>query len=90
VAYKVVFRDEARKAFAGLDPAVRKRIRKLLDRLAENPRLAQATRLVADPGTWRARTGDWRVLYEIHDDDLIVLVLVLVLVLEAGHRSTIY
>jgi mRNA-degrading endonuclease RelE of RelBE toxin-antitoxin system len=35
-----------------------------------------------------ARTGDWRVLYEIHDDDLIVLVLVLVL--EAGHRSTIY
>lgn len=31
MAYKVVFRDEARKVFGGLDPAVRKRIGKLLD-----------------------------------------------------------
>jgi mRNA interferase RelE/StbE len=63
---------------------VRKRIEKLLDRLAENPRPGQATPLVSDPGTWRARTGDWRVLYEIRDDEQIILVL------EVGHRSTIY
>jgi mRNA interferase RelE/StbE len=79
-----VFRDEARKAFTGLDSAVRKRIGKVLDRLAENPRPGQATQLVSDPGTWRVRTGDWRVLYEIHDDKLVVLVL------QVGHRSTVY
>ena len=45
MAYKVVFRDEARKVFGGLDPAVRKRIGKLLDRLAEN-------RVLARPRNW--------------------------------------
>jgi mRNA interferase RelE/StbE len=84
VTYKVVFRDEARKAFTSLDHPVRKRIAKLLDRLAENPRPGQATQLVTDPGTYRVRTGDWRVLYEIHDEELVVLVL------EVGHRSTVY
>ena len=81
MAYKVVFRDDARKAFTGLDPAVRKRIGKLLDRLAENPRPGQATQLVSDTQTWRVRTGDWRVLYEIHEDELVILVL------DVGHRG---
>lgn len=81
MAYKVVFRDEARKVFGGLDPAVRKRIGKLLDRLAENPRPGQATQLVSDTQTWRVRTGDWRVLYEIHEDELVILVL------DVGHRG---
>ena len=81
MAYKVVFRDEARKVFGGLDPAVRKRIGKLLDRLADNPRPGQATQLVSDTQTWRARAGDWRVLYEIREDELVILVL------DVGHRG---
>lgn len=84
MAYEVVFRDEARKAFLSLDSAVRTRIRKVIDRLAGNPYPGQATRLVSDSGTWRVRVGDWRILYEVNDDRLIILIL------DVGHRSEIY
>jgi mRNA-degrading endonuclease RelE of RelBE toxin-antitoxin system len=35
-------------------------------------------------GEWRVRTGDYRVIYKIHDDRLIVLVL------RVGHGRDIY
>jgi mRNA interferase RelE/StbE len=84
MAYTVVFRDEARKAFLSLDRAIRTRVQKVIDRLAENPYPGQATQLVSDPGTWRVRAGDWRILYEVNDDRLVVLIL------DVGHRSEIY
>jgi mRNA interferase RelE/StbE len=84
VPYQVVFRDDARKAFQRLDPATRQRVERVIDRLAENPRPGQATQLVGDPRTWRVRAGDWRILYEIHQDRLVVLVL------DVRHRSRAY
>jgi mRNA-degrading endonuclease RelE of RelBE toxin-antitoxin system len=55
VAYKIVFRDEARKTFERLDRAVRQQVGRVIDRLGENPRPGQATQLggssdVASPG----------------------------------------
>jgi len=84
VAYEVKWRDEARQAFLRLDKAVQKRVQSVVDRLAENPRPAQATSLVGDPRTWRVRSGAWRILYEIHDHQLVVLVL------DLNHRSRAY
>jgi mRNA interferase RelE/StbE len=84
VAYEVNFRDEAGKALTRLGRAMQKRVGKSIDRLTENPRPGQATTLVSDPGTWRVRVGDWRILYEIHDDRLVILVL------DIRHRSTAY
>ncbi len=84
MTYEVVFRDEARQAFRRLDKAVQRQVRRVVDRLAENPRPGQATQLVGDPGTWRVRSGAWRILYEIHDDRLVVLVL------DFEHRSKAY
>jgi len=84
VAYKVVLRDEARRAFERLDKAVQKQVQRTIDRLADNPRPGQATQLVGGVGAWRVRSGDWRILYEIHDDELIILVL------DIGHRSRVY
>jgi mRNA interferase RelE/StbE len=84
VVYKVVFRDEARKAFERLDRAVREQVARVIDRLAANPRPGQATQLVGDPRTWRVRAGDWRILYEIRDDEIMVLIL------DVKHRSKAY
>jgi mRNA interferase RelE/StbE len=84
VAYNVVFRDEARKAFERLDRAVRQQVGGVIDRLADNPRPGQATQLVGDPRTWRVRAGDWRILYEIRDDEIMVLIL------DVKHRSKAY
>jgi mRNA interferase RelE/StbE len=49
-------------------------------------RAGQATQLVGDPRTWRMRSGDWRILYEIHDDEVVVVVLIL----DVKHRSKAY
>jgi mRNA interferase RelE/StbE len=84
VAYNVVFRDEARKAFERLDRAVRQQVGRVIDRLADNPRPGQARQLVGDPRTWRVRAGDWRILYEIRDDEIMVLIL------DVKHRSKAY
>ncbi|HEX9519654.1 MAG TPA: type II toxin-antitoxin system RelE/ParE family toxin [Streptosporangiaceae bacterium] len=84
MVYEIVFRDDARKTFQQLDRAVQRRLERAMERLAENPRPGQATQLVSDSQTWRVRAGDWRVLYEIHDDQHLVLVL------DVRHRSTAY
>jgi mRNA interferase RelE/StbE len=84
VTYEVKWRDEARQAFLRLDKAIQTRVQRVVDRLAENPRPGQATQLVGDPGTWRVRSGDWRILYEINDDRLVVLIL------DLDHRSKAY
>jgi len=55
-----------------------------LELLSVDPRPPAATRLVGGAGEWRVRTGDYRIVYEIVDDQLIVLVL------RMGHRREIY
>ncbi len=84
MTYDVVFRDEARKAYERLDRAVRQQVGRVIDRLADNPRPGQATQLVGDSRTWRVRAGDWRILYEIRDDEIMVLIL------DVKHRSKAY
>jgi len=84
VTYEVKWRDEARQAFLRFDKAIQKRVQRVIDRLAENPRPGQATQLVGDSCTWRVRSGDWRILYEINDDQLVILIL------DLDHRSKAY
>jgi len=66
------------------DPQVRRRIQAALELLTLEPRPPAATRLVGGSAEWRVRTGDPRIVYEIHDDELLVLVL------RIGHRRDIY
>lgn len=66
------------------DPAVRRRLQAAIELLADNPRPPAATQLVGGGGEWRVRTGDYRIIYDIRDDELLVLVL------RAGHRRHIY
>lgn len=84
MAYEVVFREKASKALQQLDKAVREQVGRAIDRLAANPRPGQATQLLGDPRTWRIRVGAWRILYEIHEDRLVVLIL------DVEHRSKAY
>ncbi len=66
------------------DPQVRRRIQAAIELLATEPRPPAATRLVGGAGEWRVRTGDYRIVYEIQEGRLLVLVL------SAGHRREIY
>jgi mRNA interferase RelE/StbE len=65
---------------------MRQRIRRALRALRETPRPAGAKLLSGDrrQRIWRIRVGDHRVLYEIRDDRIIVLVI------RVGHRKQVY
>lgn len=67
-----------------LDRTAQKKIVLAVTGLADNPRPRGARGPVTRPGEYRIRIGDYRVVYEIHDDRLIVLVVAV------AHRREIY
>jgi mRNA interferase RelE/StbE len=82
--YRVELAPAAVRQLRKLDPPARRRIQAAIELLATEPRPGAAKKLVGGEGEWRVRTGDYRVVYEIHDDTLVVLVLAI------GHRREIY
>jgi len=84
MSYSVSLAPAAARQLRKFDPEVRRRLQAAMELLAENPRPPAATRLVGGAGEWRVRTGDYRVIYEIHDGELLVLVL------RMAHRREVY
>ena len=75
MSYAVKFSPAAARELRKFDPLTRRRIQAVVELLANEPRPPAAIRLVGGAGEWRVRTGDYRVIYEIHDAELLVLVL---------------
>lgn len=84
MTYLVRIAPAAERQLRRFDPQVRRRVQAAIDLLASNPRPPRAIQLVGGAGEWRVRTGDYRIIYDIQDDHLIVLVL------RVGHRRDIY
>lgn len=84
MTFTVLIASACKRSMDKLDGAVRARIDRAILKLAENPRPPGCTRLVGTASGWRIRVGDWRILYTIEDDKLIVLVV------DVGHRREIY
>jgi mRNA interferase RelE/StbE len=84
VTYRITFAPSAARQLRKLDPPARRRIQAAVELLSAEPRPPAATQLVGGAGEWRVRTGDYRIVYEINDGELLVLVLAV------GHRRDIY
>jgi mRNA interferase RelE/StbE len=82
--YAVEFLPSAARAFAKLDRAVQRRLAQRIDRLAREPRQGDVRMLRGADDVWRLRVGDYRVLYRIEDDRLVILVV------KIGHRRDVY
>ena len=84
--WRIEFEKSAGDTLAKLDRPIRLQIEKYLDKLLtlDDPRLRGKGLTGGRAGQWRYRAGDYRIICEIHDDVLVVLVL------EIGHRSNIY
>lgn len=82
--YRIDVSPSAARQLRKLDPAARRRIQAAVELLATDPRPPGAKKLVGGDGEWRVRTGDYRIVYEIHDQVLLVLVIAI------GHRRDIY
>ena len=82
--YHVELLPSAHRDLKRLTKAVQIRIAVRLRGLVENPRPTGMVKLAGTENLWRIRIGDYRVVYEIHDDRLIVLVV------RVAHRKDVY
>lgn len=84
MTYRITLAPAAARQLRKFDPPVRRRIQAALELLSSDPRPPAATQLIGGAGEWRVRTGDYRIVYDIEDNELLILVL------RVGHRREIY
>ncbi len=84
MTYRIQIAPAAARQLRKLDTPARRRVQAAIELLADQPRPSGAKKLVGGDGEWRARTGDYRIVYENHDNVLLVLVVAV------GHRRDIY
>jgi len=81
--YRIEFRPAAVRALRKLDTQVRRRVQGAIALLAQDPRPPGARALQGRPGL-RVRVGDYRIIYTVEDDVLLMVVVRL------GHRRDVY
>ena len=83
MGYILRINEEAAKILKKLDPGIQTRISAAIDALATDPRPSGAKKLKGSE-FYRIRVGDYRIVYEIRNRQLVVLVI------RIGHRKEIY
>lgn len=84
MAYEVRFTTRAARAFERLPVEIQARFAPRVDALAVDPHPVGSLKLKACEGQYRLREGAYRLIYEVHDAVLVVLVVKVV------HRSEAY
>ncbi len=86
MAWQIKFTNTAQKHLSKIDRQIQKRIKKVLqERIAKNhPRDFGEPLQGSLSGLWKYRVGDYRIIAEIQDEVIVILVL------RIGHRSKIY
>ena len=84
LAYRVELSPRADRQFKKLNRAIQLRLAPKINSLAENPRPVGVKKLEAKNDFYRIRVGDYRIVYQINDEMLFVLVLTI------AHRSDVY
>ena len=84
--YRVEFTKSSRKEFERLPGKLRLKTAEALHLLSQNPysELLKIKKLKGAEGLYRIRLGDYRVVYEIRDERLVVIVI------KIGHRREVY
>ncbi len=83
-SFRIEWKHSARKELKRLDRSIIPRILKLVQRLAENPHPPGSRKILGSKNTFRVRTGDYRVVYSVFDDVLLIQIV------RVGHRKEVY
>jgi mRNA interferase RelE/StbE len=84
VAFRIDFTKDAAEQLEALPKKIARQVLRRIEALAADPRPVQATRLTEHDHLYRIRSGDYRVLYQIHEGTLLVLVV------KIAHRRDVY
>jgi mRNA interferase RelE/StbE len=83
VRYELVLGKDFHKQFERLDEPTRKRVVLELQKILENPRKQGVIQLTGQTH-YRTRVGDYRILFDVDEENRSVLVV------QVGHRSEVY
>lgn len=84
MSYQIEFSRSAKKQFKKLSLDIQKRVVVKINELAIEPRPNRAKKLQGNDSLYRIRVGDYRIVYEIKDNILLVTVI------RVKHRSEVY
>ena len=84
MSYHVDFTAAAAREVKRLPHPARARVLDAITALADEPRPHGSRKLVGEQSAWRIRIGDYRVIYDVFDDELVVTVV------RAAHRREVY
>lgn len=82
--YEIFYERGVLKILKKLDRSVAQRILTAVEGLAVEPRPIGSIKLSGGDGERRIRVGDYRIIYRVHDDRLVVVVV------RAAHRREVY
>ena len=82
--YNVFISKRALKSLSKIPKLYRKEIAGNIDRLSNNPRPSGAKKISGRKKLFRIRVSDYRILYEIFDKEIFVVII------DVGHRKDIY
>lgn len=84
MAYRVELKPSAASQVKKLEHGMQRRVLAKFRQLAENPRPPGVQKLQGPDDFYRVRVGDFRIIYAIFDDQLVVLIL------SVGDRKEVY
>ena len=82
--YEIRIARRAAKALAALQRRDQQRIRAAIELLAKDPRPPACMAMTGEDSVHRVRVGDYRIVYEVLDDVLVIHVV------RIGHRREVY
>ena len=84
MTYKIEFTRAAGKQLAGIQKSDTQKLAKRIDQLAANPFPPGYEKLKGQGDLYRVRQGDYRILYSVFENQLLVLIV------KIGHRREVY
>ena len=82
--YRVIIKPSAEKQLDRLPPNIRRRVVEALTALQDESRPPGCAKLAGTDDLWRIRVGQYRVVYTIRDEELLLLVV------RVAHRKDVY
>ncbi len=82
--YFIEFRPSVFKSLKKFPKRDLVRVKKKIEELSQNLPDSNTTKMKGNNSFHKIRTGDYRIIYEIHDNRLVILIV------KIGHRKDIY
>lgn len=84
MAYEVRLTPAAQRELKAFEAPIQRQLLKRLASLAKNPRPKGLEKLSGGEGLYKIRSGNYRIIYTIHDRELLVVVV------RIGDRKEVY